>query len=232
LLQTSWMFLGNRMAPKRLHKSSCDKPVSLLILEGDTEEIFYSIVQNKFLHDIRFKRTNIKGRGNVNRDMLGEIYKYAYSNRRDLVRVYCCIDTERQKKSATPFDLGFVCEQVQARQMTCVLSISAILADPDIESWFFYDINGIYKFLGVRKSQRSTKKYRNPKNLCKKELQQLFRRFDKVYLPGRKATHLINNLDIEKIVANCETLREGILLIQSKADDLTNHLFPDKKSKK
>jgi hypothetical protein len=116
--------------------------------------------------------------------------------------------------------------------MKCILSVDAILADPDIESWFFYDIEGIYKLLGVRKSQRSTKKYRNPNNLCKKDLQQLFRRFDKLYLPGRRATHLINSLDIKKIVCNCKELREGIQLIQSQAEDLTNHLFPEKKPKK
>jgi hypothetical protein len=226
------MFLGNSIVPKRPHKSSCGKPVSLLILEGDTEEIFYAIVKNRFLHNIRFKRANINGQGNVNKDILGEIYKYTYNNRSDFVRIYCCIDTERQKCSATPFDLVFVREQVQARQMKCVLSVGAILADPDIESWFFYDINGIYKFLGVRKSQRGIKKYRNPKNLCKKDLQQLFRRFEKIYLPGRRATHFINSLDIEKIVGNCKELQEGIHLIQSQAGDMTNHLFPEKKSGK
>jgi len=224
--------LGNRTVPKRPHKKSCDKPVSLLVLEGDTEEVFYSIVQDKFLRDIRFKRTNIKGQGNVNKDMLGEIFKYTYNNRSDLVRTYCCVDTERQKRSATPFDLDFVREQVRTRRMMGVLSIDAILADPDIESWFFYGIDEIYKFLGVRKSQRSTKKYRNPKNLCKKDLQQLFRRFNKVYLPGRRAAHFINSLDIQKIIANCEILREGIRSIQSQSNDLTNHLFPEKKPRK
>jgi len=229
LLQTLRMFLGNRMVPKRLHKSSCDKPVSLLILEGDTEEIFYPIVQKMFLRGIRFKRMNLKGQGNVNKDILSEIFKYAYNNRGDLLRIYCCVDTERQKRSATPFDLNFVREQVQARRMKCVLSVCAILADPDIESWFFYDIDGIYKFLCVRKSQRNTKRYRNPKNLCKRDLQQLFSRFGKVYLPGRRSAYFINSLDIEKIVANCEILRKGVQLIQSQAEDLTSHLFPEKK---
>jgi len=137
--------------PKRPHKKSCDKPVSLLVLEGDTEEVFYSIVQDKFLRDIRFKRTNIKGQGNVNKDMLGEIFKYTYNNRSDLVRTYCCVDTEGQKRSATPFDLALVHEHIQARQMKCVLSVGAILADPDIESWVFFLIYCIKKLRWARK---------------------------------------------------------------------------------
>ncbi|KPL23487.1 MAG: hypothetical protein AMJ75_05940 [Phycisphaerae bacterium SM1_79] len=226
------MFLGNRTVPKPPDNRCCDRPVSLLVLEGDTEGVFYPIVRDKYLRGVRAELRNLKGRGNVNKDVLSEIYKYTYNNRSDLVRAYCCVDTERQKQSATPFDLDFVREQVRIRQMARVLSLDAILGDPDIESWFFYDIDGIYKSLCAKKSQRSTKKYRNPQNFSKKDLQQLFRRFDKVYLPGGRAAHFINRLDIERIVCNCKELQEGIQLIQSQAEDLTNHLFPEKKSRK
>lgn len=210
------------MAKRRTAKAN-NRPVSRLILEGDTEQVFYAIIRDKFLKGIRIELRNMKGRGNVNKDLLNEIYKYTYNNPNDLVRVYCCVDTERQKISATPFELDFIRNKTREQSMTQVLSIDSILADPDIESWFFYDIEGIYRFLGAKKSQRTIRKYSNTSSLSKKDLQLLFYRFEKVYLPGKRATNFINHLSIEKILSKCKTLRDGIALIQSKAEDLTNH---------
>lgn len=210
------------MAKRRTAKAN-NRPVSLLILEGDTEQVFYAIIRDKFLKGIRIELCNMKGRGNVNKDLLNEIYKYTYNNPNDLVRAYCCVDTERQKISATPFELGFIRNKTREQSMTQVLSTDSILADPDIESWFFYDIEGIYRFLGAKKSQRTIRKYSNTSSLSKKDLQLLFYRFEKVYLPGKRATNFINHLSIEKILSKCKTLRDGIALIQSKAEDLTNH---------
>jgi len=211
---------------KRGNARACDKPVSLLVLEGDTEQVFYPLIRDRFLKGIRIELRNIKGRGNVNKDILSEIYKYLYVNRHDSVKAYCCVDAERNKRSATPLDLELVCEKAKERGMNQILSIDQILADPDIESWFFYDIDGVYKFLSAKKSQRSMRAYRNPKNMGKKDLQRLFQRFGKAYLPGRRTAHFINSLDIAKIVDDCKALQEGIQLIQSQANDLTNHLFP------
>lgn len=208
----------------KIHK----RTVSLLVLEGDTEQLFYPIIRDKFLKGVRIELHSIKGRGNVNKDVLGEMYKYTYNNRDELVRAYCCIDTERQKRTATPLELDFIREEVKARKLRCILSVDVLLADPEIESWFFYDIEGIYKFLGAKTSQRNVKKYRNPKNLCKKNLQGLFHRFGKEYLPGKRAANFINHLDIDKIVTKCNELRDGIELIKSHASDPTNQLFPTK----
>lgn len=205
-----------------------NKPVSVLVLEGDTEEIFYPIIRDNFLRNIRIKLRSIKGQGNVNRDILSEIFKYTYNNPDDLIRVYCCIDTEKLKTSATPFESDFIRNKARDRRMTHVLSIDGILADPDIESWFFYDVEGIYRFLGAKKSQRNIRKYSNVPKLGKKDLQQLFYRFGKVYLPGNRAKHFINNLNIEKIVSKCKELSNGIKLIQSQEGDLANNLFNTK----
>ncbi len=203
-----------------------EKPVSLLVLEGDTEQIFYPLIRDEFLQGIRIELRNMKGRGNVNKDILGEIYKYLYTNSNDSVRTYCCVDNERDQRSATPLDLELIRQKAKERKMSRLLSVDQILADPDIESWFFYDIDGIRKFIRAKKSQLSTKRYANPKNLRKKDLQRLFSRFGKVYVPGQRATNFINSLDTDKIVAGCKELREGIQLIQSQAEVLTNHLFP------
>jgi len=196
-----------------------------MVLEGDTEEVFYPLIRDKFLIGIRVELRNIKGQGNVNRDVASEIFKYTYNNSHDLVRVYCCVDTERQKQSATPFDLPLVCQQIQGRHMEPVLSIDGILADPDIESWFFHDVEGIYAFLKAKKSQRKTKKYATPTNLSKKDLQRLFAQFGRAYIPGRRAQHFIQSLDIANIVSCCKGLSDGIQLIRSQAKNCANHLF-------
>lgn len=188
--------------------------------------VFYSIIRDAFMSGIKVELRNIKGQGNVNKDILSEIFKYTRNNRNDLVRAYCCIDTEKQKQSATPLDLSFVRQQIQDRtQMASVLSVDGILADPEIESWLFYDIDGIYKFLKAKNSQRTLSKYVNPKNLCKKDLQTLFKRFKKVYIPGKRAELLIRSLDMAKIVNACQELSDGIKRIISQANDPTNHLL-------
>jgi hypothetical protein len=136
------------------------------------------------------------------------------------------LDTESQNQSATPFDLEVVREKVKAsKDMRQVLSVDAILANPEIESWFFYDIQGIYKFLNAKKSQRNIAKYQNPRTFCKKDLQRLFARFQKAYIPGERAEHFIRSLDIAAIVDRCKELSRGIALIISQAEDSTNHLL-------
>jgi hypothetical protein len=212
--------------PSPTHNRLPVKPAALLVLEGDTEKVFYARLRAEFLGGIRLDLRNIKGRGNINKDLLAEIYKYTYNNPNDLVRAYCCIDTESQNQSATPFDLEVVREKVKAsKDMRQVLSVDAILANPEIESWFFYDIEGIYKFLNAKKSQRNIAKYQNPRNFCKKDLQRLFARFQKVYTPGERAEHFIRSLDIAAIVDRCKELSRGIALIISQAEDSTNHLL-------
>ena len=198
---------------------------SLLILEGYTEQVFYPLLRDQFFKNIRIELRNIKGQGNINKDILSEIYKYTYNNPCDLVRAYCCIDAKEQERSATPFDLSEIHQRARERKMVQVLSIKEILANPEVESWFFHDIEGIYKFLGTKVSQRNPKKYSNTRNLCKKDLERLFHMSGKEYLPGKRAENFINNLDIAKIVSGCQELREGIALIKSQADNLTNHLF-------
>ena len=210
---------------KRRNAKNSNKPVSLLILEGYTENIYYPILRDNFLKNIRIELRNIKGQGNINKDILSEIYKYVYNNPKDLVRTYCCVDSEKQKRTATPLDLNLVREYIRNRKLNHVLSVDSILADPDIESWFFCDVEGIYKFLGAKKSRRNIKKYQDHSKFGKKELKKLFHMFGKEYIPGRRAEFFISQLDVVKIVSKCKELSDGIALCKSNANDSTNHLF-------
>ena len=206
-------------------KSFIKKPVSLLILEGDTEEIFYPIIRDRFLSGIKIKLRNIKGQRNINKDIASEIYKYTYNNTSDYVRAYCCIDSTKQEISATPFDPDLVNQKIIEQKMNLVLSVDAIIAEPEIESWFFYDIEGIFKHLRANPSGGDLGRYKNPRNLCKKDLQQLFHRLGKEYISGYRAANFIKNLNVCKIASNCEELRDGIEKIKSQSCDLANHIF-------
>lgn len=213
------------MSPRQRSKQG-DRPVTLLILEGDTEVIFYGRVRDARLNGIKVELRNMKGQGNTNKDVLAELFKYCRNNPADLVRAYCCIDTERDKASATPLDLEVIKEKVtQNRNLKNILSVSSILADPEIESWFFYDIAGIYKYLGTKKTARKPKKYQRVSSFAKKDLQLLFSGSNRAYVAGKRASHLISSLDIEKIIKNCDELSKGVNLILEKADDNSNELF-------
>ena len=202
---------------KKRRKGNCIQPVSLLLLEGDTEQVFYPIVRDKYLRGIRISLANIKGQGNINKQVVREAFKFSRDNPGDIFHVYCCIDSEKQKLGATPFDLTQIRREVKARKIDGARSINKILADPDIESWFFYDIAGIYAFLEVPRHKRNVSKYRPANSFGKRDLQDLFHQFGKEYISGRRAENFINNLNMERIVGSCGELRKGIELILKQA---------------
>ncbi len=189
------------------------KPVSLLIVEGETEEIFYARVRDCFLENIKLKIINLKGQGNINKQVLQKIAGYCRNNPKDDVHCYCCIDTEKNK-GATLLDLDFIRKTLKERKIKKALSINAIMADPEIESWFFYDVDGILEFLRPNSSKNpkiNKSKYNNPHNHNKRSMRDLFERFAKNYQSGGKRVgNLINNLDIEKIVNECPELKVGV----------------------
>jgi len=210
---------------RRASDSQVSEPVSLLIIEGETEEIFYGIVRDTYLKGIRLHVQNLKGRGNINKDVFGKIQQYLHNNPNETVRVYCCIDSERDKRTAVQLDLDLIRALIKQRNLNSVLSIDAMMADPELESWFFYDFDGICKFLGAGKGEASRRKYANPTNLAKRDLENLFSRFQKAYISGKRARNLIENLDIGIIVDNCPVLKSGIETIKLQAKDTTNHIF-------
>ena len=84
-----------------------------------------------------------------------------------------------------------------------------------IESWFFYDLEGICEFIGVKFTDSIRRTYSNPEKLTHKDLQSLFRKGTKRqhYSKGEKG--FLERLDIEKIYNNCSALKEGIKAIKN-----------------
>jgi len=201
------------------------KPISLLLAEGDTDEIFYRRIKNDFLIGFRITVENIRGLYNINLKIINRIVDYSRKHKDEQIRVYCCLDRESRYGQVPEYDIKKITEYVKDEKIRAILSINNVIATQQIESWFFYDIDGIYKFLKVPTKKRNSKAFQPPEKFGYKHLQRLFERYNKTYTKGKKAEYFINQLDINKIASNCKELREGIELIQAQANDLTNHLF-------
>lgn len=214
--------------PHEDSKRAFKRPMSLLLTEGCTDQIFYVSIKVSHLVNCRVTVRDLHGLRNVNVKVIDQIFDYVQHHRDETVRVYCCLDRESRYGNIPGFDIERILKCVKDENVTSVLSIDLITATQQIESWFFYDIEGIFKYLKVPKSQRNVRAFGTPEKFSYKDLQRLFERYSKTYAKGKRAENFINSLDNDKIVRCCKELREGIQLIQSQADDLTNRLFPAK----
>ncbi|MHC4477833.1 MAG: hypothetical protein ACYTEL_19495 [Planctomycetota bacterium] len=168
---------------------------------------------------------NLHGLRNVNVKVIDAIETYLREHPDENVRVYCCVDRESRYETVPDFDLQRIVRYVKEQNLTSVLSIHAIIATQQIESWFFHDIAGIYQYLGAPKSHRKKKGYKPPNKFGCKDLQILFERYGKTYSKGRRSQHFIDQLNINKIISDCKELTAGINLIKSQAKDPSNHIF-------
>ncbi|MFZ2148695.1 MAG: DUF4276 family protein [Sedimentisphaerales bacterium] len=201
------------------------KPISLLLVEGDTDMFFYKRIKNSFIKECRTTIQNLQGVYNINKKVINSIVDYVQLHRDEKIRVYCCFDRDSRYGQVPEFDIKKIRKYVKDENIKNILSINLIRATQQIESWFLYDIEGIYEYIKVPRSQRNPKAFRPPEKFGYRHLQRLFERYGKTYTKGKKAGNFINHLDTGKIVSNCKELRQGIELIQSQADDLTNHFF-------
>lgn len=82
-----------------------------------------------------------------------------------------------------------------------------------LESWFFYDLAGICKYIGLRCTKTLQKRYSNPEQYDCKDLADLFRKGSKrqYYKKGDKG--FINNLNLDLIYNHCKTLQKCIEMI-------------------
>jgi len=213
------------MVKEELHKV-IKKPMSLLLVEGETDMLFYKRIKNTCLKEYRTTIRDLEGIYNINKKVINGIMNYVQQHRDENIRVYCCFDRESRYGEVPEFDIRKVGKYIKDEMIKTVLSIDLIRATQQIESWFLYDIEGIYEFLRVPRTQRNPKAFRPPARFGYKALQKLFERYEKTYTKGKNAQNFINHLNIGKIVSNCKELWEGIELIKLQTDDLTNHFFP------
>lgn len=213
------------MAKKNTRKAA-KKLISLLLVEGETDEIFYKQIKKIFLSNCRVViQRNLGGLYNVNRKIIERITSFIQQHPDEIIRVYCCLDRESRHGDTPGFDINIIKKYIKDEKIKTVLSIDLIQATQQIESWFLYDIEGIYSFLAVPTAERNPNAFKPPERYSYKDLQRLFERYGKTYNKGKRAGHFIEKLNIKKINTNCEELRKGIELIKSQSGDATNNLF-------
>jgi hypothetical protein len=189
---------------------------ALIFVEGDTEEEFYQVVCDGYLGGVRKKVLNLGGNFNIHKKVLDKTFYFLDKHPKSMVRVYCCIDRESRDHNP-PLDVDFLIETINKKPgKRRILSVDKIIATQMIESWFFHDIEGIYKFLSIPKSLRKYHKFRVVEKLTHIDLSNLFRRSGKVYIKGKRSHNFINHLDINKIFGACGELQEGVNLISGK----------------
>jgi hypothetical protein len=189
------------------------KEVALFFVEGDTEDEFYSIVFKEYLPGIPKSIINLKGIYNIHRKVLGKTEEFLHRHKDKLVRIYCCIDRESRDHNP-PLDIEALrASFMEIRGFKRVLSADAIIATQMLESWFFHDMEGIYKFLRVPNKERNPSRFLPPEKFTHLHLAKLFERYGKTYIKGHKCANFISNLDISTIYNKCRELQEGLELV-------------------
>jgi len=198
-------------------KGSTKSPISLLLVEGDTDVIFWTRIKAAYLNEFRITISNLEGNFNINKKVLCKVDGFCETHSDEHVRVYCCLDRESRYGKVPEFNLRTIRREIQERNIRSVLSVDAIIATQQIESWFFWDIETIYTYLPVPRSHRRINAYRPPERYTYHDMVKLFREYNKTYKKGKKCQYFIDQLNVDRIIENCKELREGIELIQRNA---------------
>ncbi len=186
-------------------------PLSVLLVEGDTEEVFYGRVKRELLADCRIHVDCIEGLYNINTKVVNYLLRRIPDEK---VRVYCCVDRETRYGKTPGLDLPLIRTKVKQFGLTHVLSVDSVVATQMLESWFFHDIEGIFRYVRVPRSQRNPSRWHPPEKYGKRDLQELFRRYGRAYVEGLRAAAFINELDIRSIAGSCAALSQAINLIR------------------
>lgn len=171
----------------------------IIFIEGDTEITFYKnlikYIEEKYkLKRINYKITikNVKGIGNYQKKALG-IFKRKIlpTCEKGAIYVFLTHDTdifEHNKKPPISWDEV----EKNFRGENSINKVFRIKAKKSIEDWFLIDIDGILKYLKLKKVKKNS-------NNGTKYLMELFKQGNKVYLKGSKMDPFINCLNIDVI---------------------------------
>ncbi|MFT8314006.1 MAG: hypothetical protein ABF633_07070 [Clostridium sp.] len=187
--------------------------LAYIFYEGFTEEIFYKKVFRNYLNGIPNKTKNLESGTGINKEIANELY-YFFSNKKNKnidLYVYAFIDREGTKNDLVEFDADAILKVLNKKQIKKIEKIEAIIM---IESWFFYDLEGICNYIGLKLTDSLRRTYSNPERLTHKDLQGLFRKGTKRqhYIKGEKG--FLEKLSIGKIYGNCTDLKTGIQMIR------------------
>lgn len=183
----------------------------LIMVEGYTEVEFYEKSKQMFFSGAKTKIINLKGNFNINKKILGQASDYSnkYSNKEIEFSIAICIDRESRDGQA-PIDLDYIKKEAAKIKNVNQNEIFLYEAIQDIESLFFYDIDGIYGFLRAPHTKR-TCKYIPVEKYNHRDLSKLFSSYGKLYRKGDRVASFIDNIDLNKIFTSSRMLSEFLI---------------------
>ncbi len=176
---------------------------TLILLEGETEEEFFKALGDLYLKGIPKTYKNMRGNFNVNNKIVDKIIQFSTDNPGKEFDVYICVDQEREGDPA--YNEEFVFQETST--IGSCLEINGVIANIMMESLFFIDIDGLYKFLRTPNNRRNAKKYTGFRKLTHRDLTRLFKQNKKMYHKGRRCQSLVNNIDLNKIYNTAEEIK-------------------------
>lgn len=188
--------------------------LALVLVEGETEVQFYERLCNEKLNGIPKRIKNLKGNYNINTKILDRATEFHRNHPDCTFDVYVCVDQE--KVGVPPFNRQFVEEKLKSIEK--LKRITPVIAVIMLESLFFIDISGIYKFIRAKKSKRNKKKYSNFRKLSHRELSRLFKQFGKYYNKGIRCEGLVNALNLNLIISKAAELSKFIDNVRERTD--------------
>ncbi len=178
------------------------------MVEGDTEILFYKRVRDRYFKNAKCKIKNLKGNYNINMKVLDWTSTHLNDNKKIEFCLCICIDKESRSDQA-PIDMELIKDELRNFSNIKAENIELYEAIQDIESWFFHDIDGIFKFLKFKQNKltkNARRKYKPVEKLNHQDLSKLFMQAGKEYIKGDSSEYFINSLDIEVVRKNSEVL--------------------------
>jgi len=191
----------------------------LFLYEGETEAEFYQKIFDEYVPPRKLRRNygNLKGVYSLNDKVKSKIESYLQNETFASctnIHVFIAYDREGPRGTETSLDIEYF-KKKYLNKGSRIITINEIIATQDLESWFFYDLEGIYKYLKVPKSQRNLSAFNNIEATNNRILSDLFHRYDKHYQKGKRVQGFINQLNIQKIYNNVQELKDSITFINN-----------------
>jgi hypothetical protein len=189
---------------------------ALLLVEGFTEERFYSAIAQRFFPNAAKRIKNLRGNLNLNAKVADAAVQFAQNHPGKSFDVYVCVDQERI--GPPPFNKRLVEEQLHSLpHFRKIIPVIAVLM---IESLFFIDIDGIYHFLRTPRSQRKPHRFRQFRRLRHQDLTTLFARYSKRYQKGERCNGLVRSLDLDAMVSTASELTRLVDSVRKRSEQL------------
>lgn len=191
----------------------------LFLYEGETEHEFYKKIfaLTGTERQLRIAKSNLKGVYSLNQKVKSKIQTYlGNASFYDCNNIHVIVAYDREGDRATEPSLGITAlEKEFIAKKSRIKSINQIVATQDLESWFFHDMPGIFKYLSVPVKDRKPEKHSNVDATNNRILSKMFHAHGEHYQKGKRVEGFIDSLDLQKIIGEVNELQELIAILKS-----------------